>query len=79
MSYIWFPETDSQLVRTCFFSGSKYHSSYHSFFHPGNCYCQETGFTETKQGDLLSSLKINTVQNSLPGDKTGSGKKRHYY
>ena len=43
---------DSQLVRACFLSISKYHSSYHPFFHPGNCYWQETGFTETKTRDL---------------------------
>ena len=61
---------DSQLVRACFLSISKYHSSYHPFFHPGNCYWQETGFTETKQGDLLSSLKINTIPYSLPWNKT---------
>ena len=58
---------DSHLVRKrFFFPMSKYHSSCHLILHPGNCYCQEIGFTETKQGGLLSSLKINTMLYSLP-------------
>lgn len=58
----WIPT----LKENFFFSMSKYHSSCHLILHPGNCYCQEIGFTETKQGGLLSSLKINTMLYSLP-------------
>lgn len=51
----------NKFPRVFFFSTSKYCSSHYPILYPEPCYSQETEFTETKQGGLLLSLKINTT------------------